>query len=306
VITRLEAYGYRCFPALSVDLDRYHVLAGANGAGKTTLLDIPVLLGDMLRQQKVVPAFLERQEPGRAARASTLTELLHKGQGDAVAFGFEARLPPDVLEVLGESRNTKLGRPMPTHLRYELRLEVTARDMQVADKYLFLFSEGGHRPTPGTFPQGISVTGTQLAHGDWQSVIHREGRALTRFTPESTAGETDLPPLRVPSGQLALGTVPPDQALFPAALWFASLLRSGVVFFEPDWEALRRPAPPCDPARLIASGQNLPWLALDLQQADPDQLASWVDHVRTALPQIKSIRAIEREEDPGFRSCVAP
>jgi predicted ATPase len=53
VITRLEAYGYRCFPALSVDLDRYHVLAGANGAGKTTLLDIPVLLGDMLRQQNL-------------------------------------------------------------------------------------------------------------------------------------------------------------------------------------------------------------------------------------------------------------
>jgi hypothetical protein len=69
-----------------------------------------------------------------------------------------------------------------------------------------------------------------------------------------------------------------------------------------DWEALRRPAPPGDPARLIASGQNLPWLALDLQQADPDQLASWVDHVRTALPQIESIRAVER--DGGMEQVV--
>lgn len=62
MITRLEVYGYRCFSSLSVDLDRYHVLAGANGAGKTTLLDIPVLMGDMLRRQRIVGAFLERQD----------------------------------------------------------------------------------------------------------------------------------------------------------------------------------------------------------------------------------------------------
>jgi AAA15 family ATPase/GTPase len=37
VITRIEAHNYRCFPRFAVDLDRYHVLAGANGAGKTTL-----------------------------------------------------------------------------------------------------------------------------------------------------------------------------------------------------------------------------------------------------------------------------
>ena len=103
-------------------------------------------------------------------------------------------------------------------------------------------------------------------------MIQREGRSLTQFTPESTTQPTDLPPLRVPSAQLALGTVPPDQTLFPAALWFASLLRGGVVFFDPDWEALRRPARPGDPGRLISSGRNLPWLALDLRNSDRDRL----------------------------------
>src|SRR5262249_51244869 len=162
------------------------------------------------------------------------------------------------LEVIGESSMARLGQPIPTHLRYELRLEITARDMQVADEDLFLFTESGTRPEPGRFPQGISVSGSTLAHRDWLSVVPRARKALTQFTPESTTQATDIPPLRMPSGQLAVGTVPPDQTLFPAALWFASLLRSGVVFFEPDWESLRRPAPPGDPARLIASGQNLP------------------------------------------------
>jgi predicted ATP-binding protein involved in virulence len=50
VISRIEAYDYRCFPKLAIDLDRYHVFAGANGAGKSTLLDVPVPIGDMLRQ----------------------------------------------------------------------------------------------------------------------------------------------------------------------------------------------------------------------------------------------------------------
>jgi predicted ATPase len=297
VITRLEAYGYRCFPSLSVGMERYHVLAGANGAGKTTLLDIPVLMGDMLRRQRVVSAFLERQDGSHAPRASTLTELLHKGRGDAIAFAFEARLPPEVTEALGEASMARLGRPVPTHLRYELRLEVTSRDMRVADEYLFLFTASGTSPTAGAFPQGRSVAGTDLREPDWQSVIHREGRSLTQFTPESTTQPTDLPPLRVPSAQLALGTVPPDQTLFPAALWFASLLRAGVVFFDPNWEVLRRPAPPGDPGRLISSGQNLPWLALDLWNSDRDRFTAWVDHVRTALPQVRDIEPREREED---------
>ncbi|MEE8587528.1 MAG: hypothetical protein V3T83_22040, partial [Acidobacteriota bacterium] len=50
-ITRIEAHEYRCFRRLGVNLSSFNVLAGANGSGKTTLLDIPVLLGDLLRQR---------------------------------------------------------------------------------------------------------------------------------------------------------------------------------------------------------------------------------------------------------------
>lgn len=76
MITRIEAHNYRCFPQLAIDLDRYHILAGANGAGKTTLLDIPVLLGDLSQRGGVVAAFLERQGSGRAPRAGTLAATM--------------------------------------------------------------------------------------------------------------------------------------------------------------------------------------------------------------------------------------
>lgn len=59
-----EQPDYQVFMAVAekVGLGGFHVLAGANGAGKTTLLDIPVLLGDLLAQQRVADAFLRPQE----------------------------------------------------------------------------------------------------------------------------------------------------------------------------------------------------------------------------------------------------
>ncbi|MBF4275530.1 ATP-binding protein, partial [Vibrio anguillarum] len=46
MISRIEAYKYRCFNTLDLALEQQHVFAGSNGSGKTTLLDIPALFGD--------------------------------------------------------------------------------------------------------------------------------------------------------------------------------------------------------------------------------------------------------------------
>ena len=323
MITRIEAHNYRCFPRLSVGMDRYHVLAGANGAGKTTLLDIPVLVGDMIRQQRFLAAFLGRSETGRAARASTLTDLLHKGTGETIGFAFEARLPEYVREALVSQGPAAPSQLVPTHLRYELRLEVTQRSLSVSDEYMFLFNEQGNQPKNDvnargyTFPQWIPGDEDSLRQADWRAVLIREGTSLSRYLPEIETrptseaavrrtpqtrrpvpeGRPDIRPFQVPPEQLALGVVPPDRTLFPAAVWFMELLRDGVVYLDLDWEKLRSPAPPGLPGRLIPSGQNLPWLALDLMNSDPGEFSSWIDHVRTALPQIRDIRAVEREED---------
>jgi len=297
MITRIEAYGYRCFDRLSIDLGRYHVLAGANGAGKTTLLDILPLLGDLLRQSRVAGAFLERRRDDAPRRAHTLTELVHKRRGDSIAFAVEARLPDSIVETFAETSRAGFSQRVPSHLRYELRLRVEQRSLEVANEYLFLFSEEGARPVAGTFPQGAPTRGQVLAEADWQPVILRERGSATSFLYETATQDSDIPPLRVPPETLALGTVPADPTLFPAALWFAGLLQEGVVFFDPDWATLRRSAPPGGPPRLEESGQNIPWLARDLQINDPERFDSWVDHVRTALPQVVGIRAVEREED---------
>jgi predicted ATPase len=298
VITRLEAYGYRCFPHLSVDLDRYQVLAGTNGAGKTTLLDLPVLLGDLQRQRRVADAFLQRQESVAAPRARTLGELFHRGRERAMTFAVEARLTPELVKAMaGRSTAARVGRAA-THLRYELCLNLVDDELEVGAEYLFLFSENGRRPRPGVPVQGAPKgQGRMLASKDWQLVIRRTPGDPTTFLPETTTRGSRIPPFQVPPGQLALAATPADPGLFPVTLWFAALLREGAVFLAPDWAALSQAAPPGDPSLVLPSARNTPWLALELQERDPGRFAFWVDHVRTALPQVAGITAVEREED---------
>ena len=139
MITRIEAYAYRCFPKLSVDLGPFHVLAGANGAGKTTLLDIPVLLGDMTGQQRVADAFLRPQDSRNAPRAHTLTELVYRERGESIMFVVEAGLPADIVNTMAGRTAPSMTERTPTHLRYELRLDIVNYELQVAAEYLFLF-----------------------------------------------------------------------------------------------------------------------------------------------------------------------
>ena len=299
MITRIEAYAYRCFPTLSVDLGPFHLLAGANGAGKTTLLDIPVLLGDLIGQQRVADAFLRPQDSRSTPRAHTLTELVHRERGKSIMFTIEAGLPADIVNTMAGRSAPSTTEQTPTHLRYELRLDIFNYELQVAAEYLFLFPDvERRRPKAGIRLQGAEHASRRaLPQRAWQWVISRDRGEPTAFTTETTTRGPRLPPIGVPVTQLSLGAVPADPGLFPAALWFAQLLREGAVFFDPDWAGLRQAAAPGDPVRLLPSGRNLPWLVRSLQQVDPDRFALWVDHVRTALPQIEAIDAIEREED---------
>jgi energy-coupling factor transporter ATP-binding protein EcfA2 len=305
VITRVEAYRYRCFDQMGLDLGNYNVLAGPNGSGKTTLLDIPVLIGDLLRDRVCSTAFLRAQPSrGNTPRAHTLTELIHQERGDEFTLVLEVRLPAHVVRALLESSSERLQHDLerqPSHLRYELRLQVFNQvELVVLNEYLFLYPEN-QAPRNETSLQGepISYGSTarskrKLRHPDWRSVIHRERGEPSEFTPEIRGGRSLA--FNVPRSQVAFASLPFDYVQFPAATWFQEFLSQNIVFLEPDWRELRRASPPGQPNDLVPSGQNLVWLALELQK-NTERFGWWVDHVRTALPTVVSIKILERQED---------
>lgn len=299
MITRIEAQNYRCYERVAAPLGDFRIIAGANGSGKTTLLDIPVLLGDLLRSRNVAAAFLERL-PERGARAASLSELPFRGRRYSFVLAIEAKLPPVHAEALtGVATKAVRKDPdrHPTHLRYELRLEVDdSYQLEVQNEYLFAFPAGADYEA-GRLP----MQGENAEQRDWRFIIRRDyvrGTAASpvSFHPESSGKnkrETRIDRTRLALARLELE--PPAE--FGAGRWLLEHLMTGAVFFEPSWATLRRPSPPGLPRPLMASGENLPWLTLQLQREQPEQFADWVDHVRTALPQIVSVELREREED---------
>lgn len=62
-------------------------------------------------------------------------------------------------------------------------------------------------------------------------------------------------------------------------------------------QAMRAPSPPGAPRAFLPDGSNLPWAVEALRAARDGRFARWLAHVRTALPDLKSIRTLERKDD---------
>lgn len=293
MITHIDATNYRCFERLSVPTNDLVVVAGANGSGKTTLLDIPVLLGDLMRSRSVSGAFMDPLL-GRGARASALSELCFRHSGGSFSLGVEARLPENVRDAvvaLATPAVQKDASKQPTHIRYELRFRVEPDQLAVQNEYLFLFTYSDEYEA-----QRLPLQGENAARDDWRFIIDRGYGGESTYRPEgrgskrSTQIDETLPAL--------LRIQVENKAEFPASTWFLNLLLDGVVFFHPTWSDLRAPSQPgLKRQPLLGSGENLPWIALRLQEESSDRFEAWVAHVRTALPQITAIAIREREED---------
>ena len=293
MITHIDATNYRCFEKLSLPTRELVVVAGANGSGKTTLLDIPVLLGDLLRSRSISSAFMDPLL-SRGPRASTLSELCFRHNGESFSLGIEARLPDSVREAVVKLSSPAVQRDAskhPTHIRYELRLRVNEHQMAVQNEYLYLFAHSEEYEA-----QRLPLQGENANRNDWHFIIDRAYGGDSTFRPEGKGAkraakiDDTLPAF--------LRIQVENKKEFPAATWLLNLLLDGVVFFDPTWSKLRAPSQPGLKRKpLLSSGENLPWLALRLQEEDPERFALWVSHVRTALPQITAIAVREREDD---------
>lgn len=309
MITHIDATNYRCFERLSIATGDFAVVAGANGSGKTTLLDIPVLLGDILRSRSISSAFMDPLL-NRGPRASSLSELCFRHNGGSFSLGVEAKLPDTQREKVLKRSTPAVQKDTskhPTHIRYELRFRVGEQGLSIQNEYLFLFANSDEYEA-----ERLPLQGENARQRGWHFVIRREDGRDTRFRPERFGS---APRRRSQSAEQAeqaeersarIGDTLPallriqveNQDEFPASTWLLNLLLDGVVFFDPTWSKLRAASQPgLKRSRLLSSGENLPWLALRLQEEDPERFALWVSHVRTALPQVTAITVREREED---------
>jgi AAA domain, putative AbiEii toxin, Type IV TA system len=286
MLSRIQALHYRCFRDLDVHLPQYSVLAGGNGSGKSTLMDIPLLFSDMLSLNNLVQAFLDPSPSTGITRTQRLQELIYCYSGDYFGFALEAPLPPHVVAAL---HIPALKRQFHA-VRYEVRFQIFNEiRLHVTDEALWLVPETA-------MPHETKNTIAGPAPKSWRPIIMREaaGKSI-RMRPE-TKGSA-LPLFRLHPNELALKNLPLDETLFPASVWFIRMLQGGTILYEPDVSKLQQDSRLVSMKAILPDASNLPWMISDLQQKHPDMFDLWVNHVRTALPHLKHIEAIRREDE---------
>jgi predicted ATPase len=272
------------------DLGPFHVLVGPNASGKTTFLDVIGFLGKM---------FTDGLDAAVTERTSNFKDLLWSREGDSFELALEASVP-DVYRA-------QLAKPF-TKFRYEIRigLDPITQEMGILDEKAWLQQQPRAQVAPlqrELFPMEPDVPASILTNRAVRSqrVLSKAHGGNDNFyveVREAGGGKGWFPSIRLGPKKSALANLPEDDSKFPVATWFKRMIMDGVQQFVLNSMRLRMPSPAHRGKGFSPDGSNLPWVIWNLEQpANRERYGWWVDHVRTALPDIESIRTVERPED---------
>ena len=288
MITLIEALNYRCLRSVQRPLKPFHVLVGPNASGKSTFLDIVGFLRDLIS---------EGLDAAISNRAPNPQELLFRGKGDCLELSVEARIP---------DRLRKLTRtPELDTARYQIAIgfDGTQRQFEIKNETLLL-KRGKERelpyrdffpsslPTPCTLQDSIRTRSNKV-------VVNKVPGGNDNFYSEiyPRSGKGWAPSFKLGPRKSALGNLLADEDSFPVATWFRSFLTDGVRQLVLNSLQIKSPSPPTRVEGFLSDGSNLPWVVARLRRQHSDRYYAWIEHLQTALPDLKGISTIERSED---------
>ncbi len=294
MIRLIEARNYRSLKFISITLDEFHVLIGANATGKSTFLDIVKFLSD------IVNLGIDKAVNDRAAY---FDELTFGGKGGDIEFAIEVSIPQQIKEKFN-------GRSFSV-IRYEIKIGVTQDSLENAikeERAWLLTSDAKFKietPQRILFPELVSEPQTILIDKfkskNFKRVISskkNEGKKNDNFYIETqeASGKGWLPSFKFGIKKSALGNLPEDETKFPASTWLKSFLQQGVQLFILNSLDIRQPSAPGQSLHFKTDGSNLPWV-IDNLRKNKKRFNQWIEHIKTALPDINDITTVEREED---------
>jgi len=297
MFSRIEALRFRALHHLSLDLDPFHVLIGPNGSGKSTFLDVIGFLGDLLRAGPAA-AVIGDSRLGVAPRASDPAHLCWMRKPGTFELAVELEIPED-------RRPTNNGKQ--THARYEIAIDVGSENepLRIAAESLWLIPKPEPVPTLSAqtmffpslhaVPETLIEPKTRTNRTGWKRVVSKTAESGNDYFSAENSGWSA--PFRLGATRSALANLPEDEARFPAAIWVKALLTERIQRVVLDAQEMRLPSPPSAPRTFVPDGSNLPWVIDALQNESPATFEKWLSHVRTALPDLRGVHTIVREED---------
>ena len=318
MITRIEAYRYRCFQRLDLALDRFQVFVGPNGAGKTTLLDIPIVLGEMLAARSIEKAFFKETPTHPRARADYAGDLIYKRAGNNFVLVVEAKLPEKHVVALLQKQVMRLSarsveklRNSPqkwfTHIRYEIEFELFNEALQIGQENLLLLTDSAiakRGDTGGLIGETLSASSRDIV-----PIISRPRGGKVSFRPEAEA-RGPRNEYGFPVTEPAFANVFADRSRYGASLWLRELLTSEACAYQPSFAVLRTPQPRIQQPAVVRDASTLAWLAEQLEKpTEAEKQSKRAKHSRSraferwerlaclALPGLVRIEPVVRKDD---------
>lgn len=284
MFTRIQTRLFRCLKSVDQTLGPFRALVGPNASGKTTFLDVIGLLGDLVKNRGDVLRSIRE-------RSADFQKLLWMGQGRAFQLAVEAEIPVEVKKEMAAEKQRF------TRVRYEVEIALDSNRNEVGLDHETLWL----REVNGC-PQLEQRDLFPADQPDVGSVFCRSGRGVQAAMNKKPGGNDNYypdgkkksfkPSYKLGRGTSALANIPADTESFPVSTWFRALLEKGVQTFVLNSQLIRQPSPPGLGRRFQTDGSNLPWIVAELRQ-DRKRFLAWVDHVRTALDDIKDIDTVE-------------
>ncbi len=286
MITLVEALHYRCLRYVRQPIGPFEVLVGPNATGKTTFLDIIAFLSDVVSSGV---------ESAVAARTSNPEDLIWLRRGTTFELAVEVAIP--------EKLRPKLANPAFDRLRYELAVGMDVEGQGVGlsvERVLLKKASPANEPVRLFFPQLIDAPPTILSkkgkrRTEQSIVVSKEKGGNDNYYAETAKGYN--PSYRTNPRRSALANLPADELSFPVATWFKAFLSEGIQQFILNSLLIRKASPPGQIKGFKPDGSNLPWVVAGLANTAPDRFRDWIEHLKTALPDIENIRTIERPDD---------
>ena len=296
MFTRIQARHYRSLKFIDQPLDRFEALVGPNASGKSTFLDLFAFLSDLMRSRGNV-------REATYKRSADFSRLLWNGEGSSFQIAVEASIPEDVRTRMAQAKQ-KYGL-----VRYEVEIGIDASRNEIGVNHeilrLLANSVGNHvqsrtrqyaevqeddperifflTDVPGMI-ETLPLVGIVDGRVEYYSEALERGEESFSISHPSRRKRS------------ALANVLDDPDSFPVSLWFREFLENGIQSFILNSQVMREPSPPGLGLRFQPDGSNLPW-AIDELARDQTRFSDWLDHVRTALEEIRDIRTVERPED---------
>lgn len=292
MLTMIDAMGYRCLRDLRQALRPLQVLVGPNASGKTTFLDVVGFLSLVVSEG--LEAAVERH-------TANPLDLVWSKSGSGFSLAIEAMLP-DAARAYLHARDWDT-------VRYEVGVAVRP-ELEIESERLLVFrglpaQQGTLEMFPAPPGRRAEPFALRLRQGAGRTVVNKVPGGNDNFYSETykEAGKGWSVSYKLGRRRSALGNLPEDEEQFPAATWFKRLLETGVQTLMLNSLLLRRASPPGQGRGFKTDGSNLPWvvhrleLAASTSGAFASRLSDWVAHLRTALPDLETVRTVEREDD---------